>query len=269
MDKLQRFGLLGLTVVLLASFWAGLWYQGHKEAATLILEGKTKGEEIRQATGAAEQTEKETTIPEAGEQEPVADKEKNPAAEAGERFLPPEQPGLASDPGESRSKDEIAVHVIGRVKVPGLYYLPAGSRIYDAVNLAEPEENADLARLNLALTAEDGMQIRVPSIGVKGEWEGGGLLLRPGEENLDTGSGKEGAGPAGETAEQVERGLLNLNRATAAELISLPGIGQVYAERIIRYREKNGGFKNIDELKNIKGIGDAKFLELRDLVCCG
>ena len=264
MEKLRRLGLFGLVALLLACFWAGLWYQGQRDAAVILTgEEKARAEQVEDGDK-TEDDKTGGTVPvgggrEAGGEEvpafPTAADNPAPAESGAER-----PGGKAEGSAAEGAGGGIAVHVVGAVKEPGLYFLPGDSRIYDAVNLAGPEEKADLARLNLALPAEDGMQIRVPLIGRKDQWESGALVLRAGsEESL----GESGAGESGKS------GLLNLNQATAAELTALPGIGQVYAERILRYREENKGFKSVEELRKIKGIGAVKFAELKELVCCG
>ena len=243
MSRGQRFGLLGLVALLLAAFWAGLWYQERQEGATVIL--TPQGEEEKESSevfelkedagiGAGEKT--EVSLPENKESEEAVSEEEK------EKSLP----------------KEIAVHVIGRVCSPGLYFLPEGSRIFDAVEAAVPEENADLTRLNLALPAEDGMQIRVPTIGIKGEWESDALVLRSGDE----------ASRGGSTAVFSQERRININQAGAEELMTLPGIGQTYARRIIEYREKEGAFRLPEEIKKVKGIGEAKYEELKDLILC-
>lgn len=133
----------------------------------------------------------------------------------------------------SPSPELIVVAVVGRVHRPGLVELPAGSRVADAVAAAGgPLPETDLTTLNLARRLVDGELVVV------------GLGGTPG-----------GAG-----------GRLNLNTATAADLESLPGIGPVLAERIVEYRDQHGGFRTVDELNDVPGIGDALFRQLEPRV---
>ncbi len=158
------------------------------------------------------------------------------------------QPLFAPVAAETAASGEVVVHVTGAVSRPGVYHLPAGSRIADALDRAGgATPQAELTVLNLAARLQDGAQITVP---VQGQVQA-----------------PERATPAAPSA----GGRLSLNRATAAELESLPGIGPVYAQRIIAYREQKmrqegHGFESVDELLNIAGIGPKRLAALRDCV---
>ncbi|MFQ6001829.1 MAG: helix-hairpin-helix domain-containing protein [Anaerolineae bacterium] len=145
-------------------------------------------------------------------------------------------------PAPTSTPAEIGVYVVGAVRNPGVYFLPPGSRVTDALEAAGgPTDEADLARVNLAKRVYDEEQIYVPQVG---------------EENpplpLSTG------GQAG--------GKININTATAAELETLPGIGPVLAQRIVDYRETNGPFAAIEDIKNVRGIGEVTFADIEDLI---
>jgi competence protein ComEA len=144
-----------------------------------------------------------------------------------------------------QSAGKIYVHVGGAVKRPGLYRLARGSRVDDAIRAAGGVlEDANLDALNLAAKVKDGDKILVPT--------------RNGEaEAQATGSG---------ASDPSQGQLVNLNTATAADLDTLPGIGPALAQRIISYREQHGGFRKVEDLLDVPGIGPAKFDELRDLV---
>lgn len=138
-------------------------------------------------------------------------------------------------------RSELTVHVAGSVSHPGVVLLEEGDRVIDAITAAGgPLPEADLERLNLAQTVQDGQKITVP---VRGE----------GENTAEGGADSV-----------VER--INLNTASRSELEGLPGIGPTLAERIISYREKKGGYGSVEELKQVSGIGEKKFEEIRDLV---
>ena len=137
----------------------------------------------------------------------------------------------------------VTVHVIGEVRRPGVYELPGGARVRDAVDAAGGLLGAaDDAGVNLARVAVDGEQIAVPRKG----------------ETAAAAGGSAGAGAV--------PGKVNLNTATAAELDALPGVGPATAAKIVADRTANGPFRSVDDLMRVSGIGPAKFDALKDLV---
>ena len=151
----------------------------------------------------------------------------------------------------------VVVHVAGAVASPGVVELPGGSRIVDAVEAAGGlRADADADRVNLAAVLADGQRIVVP---VEGQ--------PPPEEVHPTGpapSGDPGTGGSGGTAGAGPK--VELNSATAEQLDSLPGIGPATAAAIIGHRERHGPFRSVDDLIEVRGIGEAKLEALRDLV---
>lgn len=144
-------------------------------------------------------------------------------------------------------KNEIMVHVVGEVKYNGIVMLKENSRVVDAIAAAGGEtEKADLSKINLAYTLSDGEKLYIPS---KEDEE---------TEFITTGNGEKSV--------QSENGLININSATVTELQNLPGIGEALAERIVMYRTQNGKFSNIEDIKNVSGIGDSKFENIKDLI---
>ena len=139
--------------------------------------------------------------------------------------------------------EEIMVHISGQVYKPGLVKLEPGARVIDAVNAAGGlKKNADLDKINLAKKLVDEEKIYIPVIGENIE---GDLLDY--STSADVGN------------------KININTCTKEELLSLPGIGEVLAERIIEYREKTP-FKKLEDLMNVSGIGEKKFESIKDMI---
>jgi competence protein ComEA len=148
---------------------------------------------------------------------------------------------------------KILVHVAGAVVHAGVVELGANARVIDAIEaVGGAQPDGDLDRLNLAAKLADGDRVYVAKVGQADPGDAAGGAVG--------GSGSSASGPAG-TAARV-----NLNTATQAQLESLPGIGPTYAQAIIAARRANGGFKSVNELRNVRGIGDKRFAELAPLV---
>ncbi len=148
------------------------------------------------------------------------------------------------------------MHVAGAVAQPGLRTVPAPARVADAVAAAGgPSPDADLDRLNLAAPVADGQRIYV---------------LRHGEATEPPVAGGAGTGAGGASgASGAGAGPVNLNTATAEQLDTLPGVGPATAQAIITYRQQHGGFRRVDDLLDVRGIGDARMEQLRPLVTVG
>ncbi|MCQ8189726.1 helix-hairpin-helix domain-containing protein [Streptomyces rugosispiralis] len=176
--------------------------------------------------------------------------------------------GQLAPPGGGR---KVVVDVTGKVRRPGLRELPPGSRVADALEAAGGvRPGADLNALNRARPLVDGEQIVVgaPAAGLPapGAAAGGSLApnapTAPTAPNAPTGPNAPIA-PAGPGA---PGGSISLNSATAEQLDTLPGVGPVLARHIIDYRTQHGGFRSIDELREVNGIGERRFADLRPLV---
>lgn len=144
---------------------------------------------------------------------------------------------------------ECCVYVCGAVKVPGVYTLPAGSRVYEAIAMAGGmSENAAFTGINQAEPIQDGQMILVLT-----EEE-----MRDEQVQGDT---------AQSAAEEVsDDGRVNLNTATRTQLMTLPGIGEAKADSIIAYREENGRFSSIEDIKKIEGIKEGVFEKIKDSI---
>jgi len=157
---------------------------------------------------------------------------------------PSEAPAVptASEPA-ARMPAQVVVYISGAVNKPGVFKVPADSRVLDAVNAAGGlAPGADVTKVNLAQPVKDGLHIHVP----------GAPEVAP--------SGSQVHGGA------LEAGKININTADKAELDKLPGVGPALAERIIEYRKANGPFTDIAELKKVPGIGEAKFNQIKDKI---
>lgn len=135
------------------------------------------------------------------------------------------------------TSSNITVYVSGAVVSPGVYSLPAGSRVEDAVNAAGGfAPGAEQDSINLATIVVDGQQIDVPGV-------------------VNT--------------SRVNAGRVNINKASAEELDALPGIGPTAAQAIVDYRLQNGNFANIQDIQNVPGIGPATYEKIKDYITVG
>ena len=153
--------------------------------------------------------------------------------------------------GEAPVKEsEIVVYVAGAVNHPGVVQLAEGARAKDAVDACGGFlPTADTNGVNLAQKLKDGMQITVP-------------------EKSPQGTAVQGAagGAQAGAAKALPEGMVNINTADEKELDKLPGIGPAMAKRIVEYRTENGAFQAPEEIKRVKGIGDAKYEKMKDKI---
>ena len=147
------------------------------------------------------------------------------------------------DSTKDDSSTGIYVHICGAVINPGVYQVPAGTRVYQALELAGgSSDDAYLSGINLADKLADGQKVYIPSEGENAE----GIL------STDSGD--------------VQSVMININTASEAELMTLPGIGQSRAKDIINYRVKNGLFESINDIMKVSGIKEAAFEKIKDLI---
>jgi competence protein ComEA len=155
--------------------------------------------------------------------------------------------GAAAGPataGGSGSGEAVYVHVAGAVRRPGLFRVPAGSRVAAAVARAGgPRPKADLTLVNLAARVQDGQQVVVPGPGVAAPVGAGGA------------DGASGALPGVKPS---------LATATVEQLEEIDGIGPTLSERIVEHRDAHGGFRSISELQEVEGIGEKRFASLKE-----
>lgn len=156
-------------------------------------------------------------------------------------------------------KDKILIDIKGEVNVPGVVSLKQGDRIIDAISAAGGNtENADLSRINLAYVVEDGSQIYIPKIGENTN-EIEFVTKDAGDEKILTTNN-------GTNKNFKDTAKVNINTAGVEKLMTLTGIGEVMAQKIVNYREENGKFQKIEDLKNVSGIGESKFNNIKDKI---
>ena len=170
--------------------------------------------------------------------------------------------------------DKIIVHVSGAVNKEGIVELEENSRISDAIDKAEGlKENADTKNINLAFKLEDGMKIYIPTIGESREQNKQNgqsqnqTLMDETSKYVTSSSGVVQEEQTNGQSEQKKNEKININTATQTQLETLPGIGPSTSLKIVNYREENGKFKNIEDIKEVSGIGDAKYENIKDLIC--
>ena len=141
---------------------------------------------------------------------------------------------------------EVTIFISGEVNNPGVVTINSDKRLADAVNkLGGFTQDADLNKINLAMKIEDEKHYIIPKIG----------------ENIETSNDDNNLDIKGE-----ENNLVNINEADIKELDSLPGVGEATATKIINHRKENGKFKAIEEIKNVNGIGDKKYENIKDMI---
>lgn len=149
-------------------------------------------------------------------------------------------------------EETIKIHIAGAVVNPGIIEVTENARISDAIEKAGGLTNeADITNVNLAYQIKDAQKIYIPNI--YGEKEAQIVISEAGE------------GVLGENKQ--ESTTININNATQTELETLPGIGPSTALKIIKYRKEQGNFKEIEDIKQVEGIGEAKFESIKDYIC--
>ena len=144
-------------------------------------------------------------------------------------------------PDNGLEPETVTVHLVGAVKNPGVYDLPAGARVYELLEAGGgPTKKADLESVNLARPLYDGEQVQIYA------------------------AGEAGGAAAGEQAQAEQK--ININKATVEELQTLPSIGEVRAQGIIEHRDKNGPFTDIEEIMDVSGIGAGIFNQIKDQI---
>ena len=151
-------------------------------------------------------------------------------------------------------ENKIVIHITGEVEEEGVIELEKGARISDAIEEAGgTTEKADLSNVNLAYSLSDGQKVKIPNINEKDE-EIIVLEEKAGDNIIIEGN-------------KSKEEKININKAAQTEIETLPGIGPSTALKIINYRNEHGKFKNIGDIKNVSGIGDSKFENIKEYIC--
>ena len=149
-------------------------------------------------------------------------------------------------------EDKIVVHITGEVENEGIIELEKGARILDAIEKAGgTTEEANIADVNLAYSLKDGQKIKIPNINEEDEQI---IKEEAGEDIIIEGDNKK-------------EEKININTANQTELETLSGIGPSTALKIINYKKEHGKFNNIEEIKNVPGIGESKFENIKEYIC--
>lgn len=149
-------------------------------------------------------------------------------------------------------EDKIVVHITGEVENEGIIELEKGARISDAIEKAGgTTEEANIADVNLAYSLKDGQKIKIPNINEEDEQI---IKEEAGEDIIIEGDNKK-------------EEKININTANQTELETLSGIGPSTALKIINYKKEHGKFNNIEDIKNVPGIGESKFENIKEYIC--
>lgn len=155
---------------------------------------------------------------------------------------------------EKNNLKKVIVHIAGEVNEPGIVEIEEGSRIVDVVEEAGGfTQEANIDKVNLAYVVEDGQKIMIPNYQ---EIENSMYISKESGESIV----EEKIGETGGDS------MVDINEATQTQLEELPGIGPSTAGKIIEYRKENGKFKQVEDIKNVNGIGEAKFEKIKDYI---
>lgn len=178
-------------------------------------------------------------------------------------------------PAQIQEPENIFVHVCGAVASPGVYEMPAGSRVYEAVEKAGGfAEDADCSYVNQAQCLTDGIKLIIPTIEQAKTLLAGGSVMIGIVESSDAAQqtgGVQGivfdsADTGGVIQSEAADGKININTASEAELCNIPGIGSTRAAAIVAYRQESGGFQKIEDIMNVSGIKEGTYNKIKDKI---
>lgn len=257
-----------------------LWFAGILLAVCFLC-GCTKKEELLLLTETA--VAQEAAIEEAAPQE---DKEAGNAqpggvlSQTGEETSGFQETGASAEASVDRKteKSMVCVHVCGAVNAPGVYELPEGSRVYEAVQAADGfSADAEQNYVNQAQILTDGSKLVIPTEEEAAQARDSLKVQDSGQQNYDAsehsgGTASQigitgGVGAAEEESAKRSDGRVNINIATKQELCTIPGVGETRAEAIISYRESGGGFRKPEDIMKVNGIKEGMYNKIKDSIC--
>lgn len=161
---------------------------------------------------------------------------------------------------------KIKIYIKGEIKNPGLYEVDANLRLAELIEIAGGEtKEADIDRLNLAAVLIDGTTIIIPQKG--SEEEVVSEIAQTDQRIYQVGYVPEKSDSStSQSTDKITSGTININTANAAQLMRLPGVGEATANKIVSYRDTSGGFKSIEEIMNVSGIGEKKFESMKQFL---
>lgn len=169
--------------------------------------------------------------------------------------------------GSNAKSDKCVIYITGAVARPGVYEVPAGSRVDDALRAAGGfTSKADPEAVNLAARIEDEEHIKIPSRGEPQQSAAAQQKTATGAADSQAPKSSVSSKSSGAHASGEK---IDINRANAAELMTLPGIGPKLSQTIIDYRDANGAFKSTEEIRKVKGIGQKRFESIQDMITTG
>ena len=173
----------------------------------------------------------------------------------------------------TESSEKIYVYITGEVNSPGVVLLDSGSRIVDAIEAAGGvTDKANITKVNLVYILQDGMKINIPNQNdLKNNENFEYITMSSGDEKNDANINNSASNASSEKSSSNKESafkisVVNINTATQTELETLPGIGPSLALKILNYRKENGKFSSIEDIKNVSGIGDAKFENIKNYI---
>lgn len=227
---------------------------------------------VQTLPGVREKLEKAGTLPPPGAAQPSPESRALTAASEPVAVPPPEREGLEATGSVSSQTDEPSrdtewfLYITGSVRNPGVYRLPPGARLFQLAEAAGGLDNfADSVAINMAALLEDGMHVHVPKKGERPENSDPTIIVEP--TVVPSAAPRLSVGYGGTASRRSS--LVDLNRATVEELTTLKGIGPVLAGNIVEYRTRNGRFRTVEDLLQVKGIGAKKLEGFRQYVIVG